>query len=64
MGVQLSVPGAPLVTECMQNGFLVNCIQDNILRLAPPLTISAQEIDDLVACLDRLLPSMEQALAP
>ena len=57
VGVQLSIPGAGVVTACMEKGFLVNCIQDNVLRLAPPLVISRDEIDGLVQCLDDILSS-------
>ena len=55
MGVLLSEPGAPLVTACREKGFLVNCIQDNILRLAPPLIVGRSEIDGLIQCLDEVL---------
>ncbi|MGD9364851.1 MAG: acetylornithine transaminase [Desulfobacteraceae bacterium] len=55
VGVQLSVPGASIVTACMEKGFLINCIQDNVLRLAPPLVISREEIDALMQCLDGVL---------
>jgi acetylornithine aminotransferase len=57
VGIQLSVPGADMVTRCREKGFLVNCIQDNILRLAPPLVISRDEIDGLVQCLDDIFSS-------
>jgi acetylornithine aminotransferase len=56
VGIELSVDGAPIVAECMQNGFLINCIQDKVLRLAPPLIIEKEQIDALVSCLDRVLP--------
>jgi acetylornithine aminotransferase len=55
VGVQLSLPGASIVTACMEKGFLINCIQDNVLRLAPPLVISREEIDALIQCLDGVL---------
>jgi len=55
VGVQLSVPGASIVTACREKGFLVNCIQDNVLRLAPPLIIDRKEIDGLTQCLDEIL---------
>jgi acetylornithine/N-succinyldiaminopimelate aminotransferase len=54
IGVRLSVPGAPVVADCMQKGYLVNCVQDNVLRLAPPLIVSREEIDGLIDCLDRV----------
>ena len=52
LGMKLKIDGAPLVKQCMQNGFLINCIQDRILRFIPPLIISEEEIDQLVECLD------------
>ena len=52
LGMKLKIDGAPVVKQCMQNGFLINCIQDRILRFIPPLIISEKEIDQLVACLD------------
>jgi 4-aminobutyrate aminotransferase-like enzyme len=59
VGVQLTQPGASIVTACMERGFLINCIQDNILRLAPPLIIRRSEIDGLIRCLDDVLPLVE-----
>jgi acetylornithine/N-succinyldiaminopimelate aminotransferase len=56
VGVQLSEPAASLVAACREKGFLVNCIQENILRLAPPLIIGRSEIDGLIRCLDDVLP--------
>jgi acetylornithine/N-succinyldiaminopimelate aminotransferase len=56
VGVQLAEPGAALVSACREKGFLINCIQDNILRLAPPLIIGRGEIDGLIECLDEVLP--------
>jgi acetylornithine aminotransferase len=39
----------------MQKGFLINCIQERILRFIPPLIISQEEIDQLIECLDGAL---------
>jgi acetylornithine/N-succinyldiaminopimelate aminotransferase len=55
LGMKLKINGAPVVKQCMQNGFLINCIQDRILRFIPPLIISKEEIDRLVECLDGIL---------
>ena len=52
LGMKLKIDGAPIVKQCMQNGFLINCIQDRILRFIPPLVISEKEIDPLIECLD------------
>ncbi|MBW2409868.1 MAG: aspartate aminotransferase family protein [Deltaproteobacteria bacterium] len=55
LGMKLNIEGASLVKECMQRGFLINCIQDNILRFVPPLIITQEEIDRLLQCLDEVL---------
>lgn len=55
LGMELTREGVPVVNACMERGFLINCIQDKILRFAPPLIITSQEIDALVACLDEIL---------
>ncbi|MDM8544704.1 acetylornithine transaminase [Desulfococcaceae bacterium HSG9] len=55
LGLKLKVEGAPIVTACMENGFLINCVQNNILRFIPPLIIEKKEIDDLIRCLDKIL---------
>jgi acetylornithine aminotransferase len=57
VGVELSEPGAPIVSACMERGYLINCIQETILRLAPPLIIRRSEIDGLIQCLDDVLPA-------
>jgi 4-aminobutyrate aminotransferase-like enzyme len=53
--MKLNFNAESMVSQCMQRGFLINCIQENILRFVPPLIIKKKEIDALVACLDELL---------
>ena len=55
LGMKLNIEGDKIVTSCMEKGFLINCIQGNILRFIPPLIIEKKEIDALVACLDEVL---------
>ena len=55
IAMELNIEGAPIVGECMKKGFLINCIQGNILRFAPPLIITKDEIDALINCLDKIL---------
>lgn len=59
LGVKLSVDGAPIVKACLERGFVINCVQGNILRFAPPLVISTGEIDALIDCLDAILSTEE-----
>lgn len=55
IGMELAIKGDTVVTACMERGFLVNCIQDTILRFAPPLIIKKDQIDALIECLDEVL---------
>ena len=57
LGMKLNIDGEPVVVRCMEKGFLINCIQGNILRFVPPLIIKKTEIDNLVMCLDEILPA-------
>ncbi|MFP4473000.1 MAG: aspartate aminotransferase family protein [Candidatus Omnitrophota bacterium] len=55
LGLELSMPGAPVVEFCFEQGLLINCTQGNILRIMPALTVTRKEMD-------RALAIMEQAL--
>ncbi len=55
LGIKLKTDGGPVVKKCMEKGFLINCIQGNILRFIPPLIIKKDEIDSLITCLDEIL---------
>lgn len=55
LGMKLKMKGEAVVNTCMEKGFLINCIQENILRFIPPLIIAKEEIDALMACLDEVL---------
>ena len=55
LGMELETEGAAVVDACMAKGFLINCIQDTVLRFVPPLIVEKSDIDALVDCLDRIL---------
>jgi acetylornithine/N-succinyldiaminopimelate aminotransferase len=58
LGAVLRCEGASIVNACLEKGFLINCIQGNILRFVPPLIIEKHEIDALIQCLDEVLAGM------
>jgi acetylornithine aminotransferase len=55
LGIRLDGSADDLVPACMQKGFLVNCVQGDTLRFAPPLIVAKEEIDALIECLDEVL---------
>ena len=55
LGMKINIDGNMIVQKCMERGFLINCIQGNILRFIPPLIIKEKAIDELINCLDDIL---------
>ena len=55
LAIELDKPGAQVVLDCMEKGFLINCIQQNILRFLPPLNISLEDINSLMPVLSESL---------
>ncbi len=45
IGVELSVPGEPLVQEFLKEGIILYATKGNVLRLLPPLVIDSEGID-------------------
>jgi acetylornithine aminotransferase len=59
LGLELDCLCAPVVTSCMEQGFLINCAQERVLRFVPPLIVGKDEIDRLVTCLDKALGAIQ-----
>lgn len=55
IGMELSIDGKPIVQDCLEQGILINCTLDRVLRFVPPLIIMKEEIDLLIDCLDGIL---------
>lgn len=45
IGLGLSLPGADLVSRCLQKGLILNCTHETIIRFLPALTVSRNDID-------------------
>jgi acetylornithine/N-succinyldiaminopimelate aminotransferase len=55
VGVELSVPGKQIVLDAMQQGLLLNCTHETVLRFLPPYIVTQPEIDRAVRILNRVL---------
>ncbi|MFH2057797.1 MAG: aspartate aminotransferase family protein [Pseudomonadota bacterium] len=55
LGLEVDSDAGFFVAELMKKGFIINGIQDKVLRFVPPLIITNQEIDRLISALDSLL---------
>jgi acetylornithine/N-succinyldiaminopimelate aminotransferase len=50
--VELDGPGAGVVQAMLTRGFLINCVQDNVLRFLPPLVVTPDQIDAVIDAVD------------
>lgn len=46
---------AKIVSECLNNGILLNAVRPNILRLMPPLTTTKEEVDKSIQVIKQVL---------
>ncbi len=58
LAATLSKPAAPVIMDCMEKGYLINCVQQNTLRFIPPLIITKKEIDGLIKTLSQSLKKL------
>jgi len=59
IGVELDLPGKPLVDDAMAEGLLINCTHEKVLRFLPPYVITEQEIDRAVKILAKIFKKVK-----
>src|ERR1700719_573450 len=55
IGVELDIPGKQIVLDAMEEGLLINCTHDVVLRALPPYIITEQEADKAIRLLNKAL---------
>ena len=58
LGMELTCEGRPVVEHCLADKVIVNCTAGTVIRIVPPLIINKEEIDMVVAALDRALAAL------
>lgn len=56
VGMELTKPGRDIVNDCLAKGLIINCTAGNVLRFVPPLIITKDNVDTLIAILNEVLP--------
>ncbi len=57
--LELSCPGAAIVEACLSKGLIINCTQDNVLRIMPAITVTKRLIDQACAILEEVFDKAE-----
>ena len=55
VGVDLNISGKQIVLDAIEQGLLLNCTHDTVLRFLPPYIVTEKEIDRAVSILKRVL---------
>lgn len=62
IGIELEFEGTSIVSRCLEDGLLINCTHDNVLRLLPAMNITADEIDHGMATLSKAVSEQAASL--
>lgn len=55
LAVDLKAPGKEIVTKLLEQGFIINCTHETVLRILPPYVITEKQIDKFMKALKPLL---------
>jgi acetylornithine/N-succinyldiaminopimelate aminotransferase len=64
LGVELSIPGAPIVQAAFAQRLLINCTHENVLRLLPPFVITRRDVEDFLSRFEVALLAVRQLATP
>ena len=54
IGVEIEFPGKQIVLDCIEQGLLINCTHDVVLRALPPYILTEQDVDRAITVLNRV----------
>ena len=63
LAVELKIPGKEIVKQLLQQGFILNCTHDSVLRMLPPFIITEKQIDKFMKALRPMLQAQQVATA-
>src|SRR5215831_15658537 len=55
LAVELTIPGKEVVKQMLQQGFILNCTHNTVLRMLPPFIITEKQVDKFVRALRPVL---------
>ncbi len=54
VGMELSIKCEDIVSKAREQGVLLNCTSESVLRFVPPLTITKEQLDTAVSVLNEI----------
>jgi len=62
IAIELSMPGAPMVSAALERGLRINCTQETVLRFLPAMTLTTAEVDEAFEMLTSAMEECESKL--
>jgi len=59
VGLEVVKDGPKIVQKMWEEGILINCTAEKVLRFLPPLIVKEQEIDLFISCLDKVMAEIK-----
>ncbi len=63
IGIELEFEGAPVVAKALEQGLLINCTHDTVIRLLPAMNIEADQVNRAMDILTKAIAEQVQQLA-
>ena len=60
VGMEIDMPGAPVVDRALEAGLLINCTAETVLRFLPPLIIGKGEVDEMISILSAVFDGLAE----
>ncbi|MGO0123177.1 acetylornithine transaminase [Desulfothermobacter acidiphilus] len=60
VGVVIDLPARLVAKVCLEKGLLLNAVKEQVLRLAPPLVVAREDIDQAVALLRQAMAQVRE----
>ena len=54
IGMELTSPGKQLVADAMNQGLLINCTHETVVRFLPPYILTEKDVDRAIKVLAKL----------
>jgi len=58
LGMELTIPGAEIVQQCLKKKVLLNCTHKTVLRLMPAINVTKFKIDRVIKAIDQGLETV------
>ena len=59
LALELTVEAKPVVEAALAKGYLINAVQEKVLRFAPPFVIQEEQISGFLSALDDILAELD-----